>query len=255
MTILLGGSMLLLGYVQRGKRADVAARRPSVELLEVDAHDLVQPIASISAQADLLSRRIQLERASRDDVLDGLEAIRARARELADRLGVLLTARRAGAPGLKREPTDLAGVIEDVRQELPARERLRVRVKADGDLAGLWDSERLRQVLRNLLENALKYSPPESVVTIVAHEGADAVEIACRDSGMGIAHDEMERLFRRFYRSPRAELSTNGTGLGLYGCRVIIEAHGGRIWAESGGPGKGATVRVTLPRSGLPLSR
>jgi signal transduction histidine kinase len=110
------------------------------------------------------------------------------------------------------------------------------------------DPERLRQVLTNLTVNAAKYSPTSGSVTVRARErDPQHVVIEVEDQGLGIPPDQMGRLFRKFERVRTAEhLRVSGTGLGLYICRLIVEGHGGRIWAESE-PGKGSTFFVLLP--------
>ena len=110
------------------------------------------------------------------------------------------------------------------------------------------DPERLRQVLSNLISNAVKYSPGGDSVVVRARQPAGGhVQIEVIDHGLGIPHDQMNRLFQKFERVRTEQHSRiGGTGLGLYICRLIVEGHGGRIWAESE-PGLGSTFSVLLP--------
>jgi len=110
------------------------------------------------------------------------------------------------------------------------------------------DPERLRQVVTNLTVNAAKYSPnPGSIIVRVRERDPQHVVIEVEDHGLGIPPEQMDRLFRKFERvRTREHLSVSGTGLGLYICRLIVEGHGGRIWAESE-LGKGSTFFVLLP--------
>ena len=110
------------------------------------------------------------------------------------------------------------------------------------------DPERLRQVLTNLLTNAIKYSPEGGAITIRCRErGAEQVLLEIVDQGLGIPPEQMARLFRKFERvRSQGHDRISGTGLGLYICRLIVEAHGGRIWVESV-PGEGSTFLVQLP--------
>jgi signal transduction histidine kinase len=110
------------------------------------------------------------------------------------------------------------------------------------------DPERLRQVLTNLLTNAIKYSPEGGVITIRCRERPpEQVLLEVVDQGLGIPADQMGRLFRKFERvRSEGHDRISGTGLGLYICRLIVEAHGGRIWAESTA-GEGSTFLVLLP--------
>ena len=106
----------------------------------------------------------------------------------------------------------------------------------------------MARLLDDLVGNALKYSPPETTVQVRVEWRGAHLQVAVIDSGMGLPPDELARLFQRFHRTPQAIASgVLGTGLGLYLCRGIIEAHGGRLWAASQGAGHGATFQFTLP--------
>jgi two-component system phosphate regulon sensor histidine kinase PhoR len=109
----------------------------------------------------------------------------------------------------------------------------------------LADPERARQVVTNLVHNAIKFTPPGGKVTTSAAAGGDEVIISVRDTGIGIPADDLLRIFERFYKADQAR-SGGGTGLGLAIAKHIVQAHGGRIWAESV-EGKGSTFYFTLP--------
>jgi signal transduction histidine kinase len=110
------------------------------------------------------------------------------------------------------------------------------------------DETRLRQVIDNLVSNAIKYSPKGGEVRITGSFDDQNITIAVSDQGVGLPEDELDRIFERFYRVEGAlSRKTQGTGLGLYLARAVIEAHGGQIVVESK-PGKGSTFRFTLPR-------
>src|SRR5439155_14667651 len=116
----------------------------------------------------------------------------------------------------------------------------------DGDTPGELDRALIEQVVDNLVENGLKYSEAETtVVASVVRDGDDA-HLTVRDQGIGIPEGELDLVFERFRRASNVNGSHSGIGLGLFICRGIIEAHGGRIWAESGA-GPGTTIHVTLP--------
>lgn len=120
--------------------------------------------------------------------------------------------------------------------------------------AAVWvdaDGDRLRQVLANLLDNARKNSPAIERIDVTVTVGGSDAEVAIADRGPGIAEESLERIFDKFVRG-RGD-SVSGTGLGLYIAQQIIDAHGGRIWAESD-PGQGATFRFTLPLAGVPAT-
>ena len=108
--------------------------------------------------------------------------------------------------------------------------------------------EKVQRVLFNLVQNAIRHTPPDGAVTVAAESNGRNVAIEVADTGGGIPPEERERAFQPFYRGGAGEArSGEGTGLGLTICRAIVEAHGGRIWfAESG---NGTRVRFTLPRA------
>jgi len=109
------------------------------------------------------------------------------------------------------------------------------------------DYERTREVLENLVSNAVKYSPDGGVIRIFGRAAADHAIISVNDQGIGIAPEEQAKLFRRFYRvDNRLRRDTQGAGLGLFLARAIVEAQGGRIWVESA-PGRGSRFSLTVP--------
>ncbi len=112
------------------------------------------------------------------------------------------------------------------------------------------DSDRIGQVLTNLLINALRHTPTGGRVTIEVKSSSDAVEFRIRDTGSGIPPEHLDRVFERFYRvDPARSRASGGSGIGLTIARALIEAHGGRIWAESSGANQGSTFSFTLPRA------
>jgi signal transduction histidine kinase len=110
------------------------------------------------------------------------------------------------------------------------------------------DPDRLEQVLTNLIDNALKYSPPDTTIDVRLELDQDSARLSVRDRGIGVAPDSLESIFEPFGRAGNAEeAGITGLGLGLYICRTIIERLDGSIWAESEGEGSGLTVVVQLP--------
>ena len=109
------------------------------------------------------------------------------------------------------------------------------------------DPDKIRSVLRNLLDNALKYSPEKSPIVVQLMRGPEQVVLSVKDSGRGIPTDELERVFEPFYRVDKSRTrATGGFGLGLSFCRRVVQAHSGTIAVESS-EGKGTKVIVTLP--------
>jgi signal transduction histidine kinase len=167
----------------------------------------------------------------------------------------LLSLTDAGQLALTPGPVAPAAAVERVATLSAARARQRgieLRTELAPGLPAAWaDEQRLVQILGNLIENALRYTPQGGIVTLGARAGSDGgrrvVIFEVRDTGPGIPPEELERIFDRFYRADRARArETGGSGLGLAIVRGLAEAMGGRVWAESP-PGQGARFFVALP--------
>jgi signal transduction histidine kinase len=157
----------------------------------------------------------------------------------------------AGQLSLNFRTTDVGDAIRaTVTNFEPAAEAKEIQLTAEtaDDLPPiLADPDRLAQVLRNLLTNALRHTPNGGCVTVSATTAEDAVEVVVTDSGEGIAPEDLPRVFDRFYRADRARSrDTGGSGLGLAIARSLVEAHGGRIWVESE-PEQGTSLTFRLP--------
>ena len=211
-------------------------------------HDMKTPITVIRGHAELLLRRLSC--GERDHkILEGDAALIV---EHTDNLSKLLTrlfdvsSLEAGLLSISPRPTDLCALARDVTQGMRLSARRHIKVLADGSVVGRWDEQRVRQVLTNLLSNALKYSPEGSTVTVSLAADERRVTVRVSDEGIGLDDGELAQLFHRGYRSERAR-KVDGGGLGLYFSNGIVTAHGGRMWAESLGHGRGSTFCFNLP--------
>jgi len=211
-------------------------------------HDMKTPLAVIRGHAELLQRRVSSGERDRKD----LEADAALIVTHTDRLAELLTTLfdvsclEAGLLSISRWRTDLGALARDVTESIRSTARHQIKVLADQSVVGEWDERRIRQVFMNLLSNAQKYSPEGSTVTVSVAAGERSATVCVRDEGIGLDGTEPAQLFRRGYRAESARNVTGG-GLGLYFSNGIVAAHGGRMWAESPGHGKGSTFSFTLP--------
>jgi signal transduction histidine kinase len=227
-------------------RAQEETARMKEDFVSAAAHDLKTPLTTIMAQAQLLERRA--ERDGRTSELPGLRRLVRETAQLSRLVEELLDASRLerGAFPIHVEEGDLAAIVREVAErERPGSDR--IEIAAEGPLDGRFDPERIRQLVDNLVENALKYSPVESPVAVRAWAEERSARIAVSDRGIGIPPEDMPHVFDRFRRGSNVDHRRfSGIGLGLYICKGIAEQHGGRIWVESA-PGRGTTFNVALP--------
>jgi two-component system sensor histidine kinase KdpD len=235
-----------------------ATEKLQTALLNSISHDLRTPLASITGVLSSLRRSgsapgrgVTLDRETRDDLV---ETAWGEADRLNRLVGNLLDMTRLEAGPLKvtKEPCDLTDVVGAVLGQLENRagdREVRVDVPPDLPLVPM-DFVLIAQVLANLLDNALKYSPREKPVEVAARVAGDRLELSVADRGSGIPPEELERVFDKFYRVHRAE-DAIGTGLGLAISKGIVEAHRGTIEAANR-PGGGTVIRLTLPLQGGP---
>lgn len=219
------------------------------EWTSVVAHDLRQPVSTIAAAAGLLARR-----ESSPEVKSRAENILRSARRLDRMIGDLQDLSRLSARRMPLNPasTDLPalvrGALEDMQPQLDGHA---VRVAVRGDVPRLAiDPQRIEQAFENLVSNAVKYSHPGTAVEVeIVQEGRE-VRVSVSNEGPGMQPEEIKHLFSRFHRTPEALRSTvPGSGLGLYIARGLVEAHGGRTWAESV-PDHRTTFHFALPVGG-----
>jgi len=222
------------------------------DFLATTLHDVRQPIVLIQASLVLAARWIRREPLDLVQLTETLDGALVATHEMSHLIETLSDASRAamGALDVIPEPVAVREIVNDVLDTLdPANGS---RVILDGSLASdavvYWDRQSIRRVLANLLTNALKYSPQESPVTVSVRQDGANIEIAVRDEGMGLLPEEKALLFQRYSRSPEARSrGLPGLGLGLFACKGLVEAHGGRIALESDGRDQGTTARVFLP--------
>jgi two-component system sensor histidine kinase KdpD len=237
------------GLAEQARQAELlqATEKLQTALLDSISHDLRTPLVSITgALSSLAEEEVSLDEAARRSLIET-------ASEEADRLNRLvgnlldMTRLEAGALQVRREPCDLQDLVgatlEEVGQRLGGRS---VQVDIPADLPPLpVDFVLIGRVLTNVIDNALKYSEPDTPIEIRAHVAGAFAEIAISDRGVGIPAKDLGRVFDKFYRVQRPD-NVTGTGLGLAISRGIVEAHGGFISAENR-RGGGTTVTVALP--------
>jgi two-component system sensor histidine kinase KdpD len=219
-------------------------------LLNAVSHDLRSPLAAIMASAGSL--RQQDVAWSEEERQGFAQAIEEEAERLNRLVGNLLDLSRIEGGSLRPEMSwyDLGVLVDDVVERLrPITARHRVRLSVPDDLPPVWlDPVEIGEVLYNLVENAAKYAPPDTEITIQVRRDANAVSVAIADRGPGLPAAAIPRLFDPFYRVIDGRPHPRGLGLGLAIVKGLVEAHGGRVWAENRAGG-GARFTFTLPLS------
>jgi two-component system sensor histidine kinase KdpD len=216
-------------------------------LLNSISHDLRTPLVSITgALSTLQERDVPLDEEARAILLDTAAEEAGRLNRLVGNL-LDMTRLEAGAIRVKPEPRDVQDAIGAALRQMSERlddRPVEVDIPAALPLVPM-DFVLVVHVLVNLIDNAIKYSPPNSPIRICTQNLKVEVAIEVADEGIGIPEEDLERVFQKFYRVQRPD-NVTGTGLGLSISRGLVEAHGGRIWAADR-PGGGTIVTVALP--------
>jgi two-component system phosphate regulon sensor histidine kinase PhoR len=240
----LGGSLLLIQDLTRLRRLETVRR----DFISNISHELRTPLASLKALAETLQEgALDDPPAARrfvDRMQTEVDALSQMVNELLE-----LSRIESGRFSLDFRPVAASALLSSAcdRMRLQAeRAGLNLRIENTNDqLMVRTDVSRLEQVLVNLIHNAVKFTNPGGEILLLAEAGEGGVRFAVRDNGVGIAADDLSRIFERFYKLDRSRTG-GGTGLGLSIARHIVEAHGGKIWAESI-EGQGSTFYFTIP--------
>jgi len=238
------GSVVLLQNLTELQRLQTVRR----DFVANISHELRTPVASLKVLAETLQGE------ALDDVTAGREfvtKINIETDRLAQMVNELseLSRIESGKVHLNVQSIDIDEAAMRVVERLKAqadRGRLSLVMDIPANLPrALADKERVEQVLMNLLHNAIKFTPPQGTINVSARAEGDIVLVAVSDTGVGIPADDLPRIFERFFKADKARVG-GGTGLGLAISKHLVEAHGGKIWAEST-EGKGSTFTFTLP--------
>jgi two-component system sensor histidine kinase KdpD len=254
-SVLQGLANLIAIGLERARTQEAASKaeaaRQSDELkstlLDALAHEFKTPLTSIKAASTAMLSSSMLKPEQQRELISVVD-------EEADRLSVLVTeaiqmARiEAGRVHLERESYPLQELVESALDKLRPMVRERsIDVKLAPDLPPVWvDRELIEIALRQLIDNALKYSPRDTPVSVAAESSDGRVIVSVADHGPGIPEEEQSRIFEKFYRAEASRHQIPGAGLGLVIAREIIQVHGGEIWVESK-PNEGSSFRFSLP--------
>ena len=239
-----GSSLLLVQNLTRVRRLEKVRR----DFISNVSHELRTPLASLKALTETLRDGALYDPVAAPRFLERIEievdALTQMAQELLDLARI--ESEQIPMEFYKVNPARLLASVADRMIAQVERAGLTLTVENPADMPDVRAHEpRLEQVLVNLIHNAIKFTAPGGRVSLSSAVERGVVSFTVRDSGVGIPEDELERVFERFYKADRAR-SGGGTGLGLSIARHIVEAHGGRIWAESL-EGRGSTFYFTIP--------
>jgi len=238
------GCLVLLQDLSRLKKLETVRRDFIANL----SHELRTPVASVKLLAETLKEGAIDDRQVSTDFLG---RIASEAGKMADIVEGMTTLSRieSGEVRLNKKPVEISGLIGQAFERLkPQMEIKHLQYETDLQQAGLTamaDAVQLEQVIYNVLHNAVKFTPEGGRIKAGAFCKGAGLTVCIEDTGPGIAPDELERIFERFYKADKSRTG-GGTGLGLAIARHIVESHGGRIWAQSQ-PGRGSRICFSLP--------
>ena len=239
-------------YAFRNLTEERALEELKGEFVATVSHELRTPLAAIYGSAQTLLRRdVELDPTSKERLLEVIASESERLTRIASDI-LLANSLDSGRLRLDREQVDIgmlaSDVFEEMRASLAGREDISLELFVPDSLEPVpGDSDRLRQVLINLVDNAVKYSPEGGRVELRVEPGEDGLRLVVRDEGLGISHGDQQRIFGKFYRvDPQQTGGVGGTGLGLYISRELVRRMQGRISVTSR-EGEGSTFVVELP--------
>lgn len=222
------------------------------EFISVASHQLRTPLSSLKGYLSmLLEGDFGRIKPKQKKILEDLFENTNRLIRLVN-LMLNISRIEAGRLELEKKPTQIESLIEEIlRIFIPIARRKKLKLKFEKSSTSLpfimLDSDKIKDVISNLLDNAIKYTP-QGEITVKTKREKSKIIFSIQDTGIGITERECGGLFKKFSRGSRAkELHTGGTGLGLFIVEKIIEAHGGKIWVESEGEGKGSIFSFSLP--------
>jgi two-component system phosphate regulon sensor histidine kinase PhoR len=238
-----GGAVLVLHDITDLRRADQVRR----DFVANVSHELRTPLTSIRGYVEAL-----LDEGNTENARQFLEVIGRQSARMERLVTDLLRLARLDA---RQEPLDLApchvdalfqNIIADLKPTIAGKQQHVTTAVAAEATVVIADSSKLHDVIRNLLENAVNYSPDGAAIGLVAERRGTDIALVVSDSGPGIPSEDLSRVFERFYRVDKSRARPGGTGLGLAIVKHLVELHGGRVWAENR-PEGGAAFTVTFP--------
>jgi signal transduction histidine kinase len=223
------------------------------EILGTVAHDLKNPLSVVLGRTEILAELLGMTPFAAERCLAQVEQVKESTRRMTAMVDRLVAEAMEDALDIviRREPGDLLRLVDEVvqaNQPLVERKKQMLEIETGAANAASFDYDRMRDALDNLVSNAIKYSPVGEKIRVLVESDDDHVLIRVVDCGPGLWPEDFSRLFGRFQRlSAKPTGGETSTGLGLFSAKRIVDLHGGAIWAESQGPGRGTTFTIRLP--------
>ncbi len=238
--------------LQKAQKMSEVANNAKSTFLSNISHELRTPMHGILSFASFGINKHST--ANPDKILNYFQKIQQSGETLLALLNDLLDLAKleSGKIVFKLRPANLRSLIDIVKEEhesLALEHNLTIRCEhLEANEKITLDADKIMQVLRNLINNAIKFSPEGGTISVISFKKADSIVVSIRDQGAGVPENELENIFDKFVQSSKNRTSSGGTGLGLPICREIISAHKGRIWAENN-PDSGANLSFEIPLS------
>lgn len=234
-----------------GKSKEKPETSQTTEVISTVSHQLKSPLSVIKGYVDvLLSEEVGSINSKQEEYLEDALSNIERMKELVQKL-LDVSRIEQSRVDLEPEPANLEEVVEESREEfldLAKAKNSEITLNIAGEIPQMeFDSLRVKQVVNNFISNALNYTQKRGEINLELKREGDEVVLCCEDNGVGISEEEQDEIFKKFYRGEEAStMASEGSGLGLYISKGIIEASGGRIWVESE-KGEGSTFCFALP--------
>ena len=246
---LVGATRQFILRLEEARRQEELAKNERQHVLNVVAHDLRNPLAAITLNAEMINRKVPTDPQAAISLAQQIKNSAGRMNRI---IQDLLDAAKINTSHFKivEAPTGIDQLFTEMRIEAqePA-EKANVSLKMVDETNGKifhCDQEQLLRALSNLISNAIKFSPPQSQVLVTAADKSSTIEITISDQGSGIGPKDLPRIFERHWQAP--DTAHRGTGLGLYIAKGIVEGHGGKIWVHKSSS-DGTEFKVALPYS------
>ena len=219
------------------------------ELLSIAAHDLKNPLGAIIGYAEMIMLKVAADSPAHDHA----EKIHRTSDQMLQIITDLLESTTIDSGNLtlnlrRADLAALAALVVERNRPQAERKRQTLHFSADADCVCDVDESRIQEIVDNLVNNAIKYSPYAQPIWVSVTRAGATIRLAVRDQGQGLTADDQQRLFGKFTRlSAKPTGGEGATGLGLAIVKLLVDLHGGRVWAESAGPHMGSTFIVELP--------